>query len=101
MNENKEDSNFDRVSHFDTINEIAHVPLYVEKSFITLLKDPEDAKISIKIGSLDAEEIHLKLFQKIPIEPGDVVFVFSNGIYSHEIRFADILDLDDHEESTK
>ena len=97
MNEKKENSNFDVVAHLDITNGVENVPLYVQKSFIVLLEAPDNANVSVKLGSLTAGEIHLKCLQPVPVDPGTVVFAFSSDVLSHQIKIGEISDLEELE----
>ena len=101
MNEKKENSNFDTVAHLDITNGIENVPLYVEKKFIVLLEAPEDAKVSLNLGSFTDGKMHLKHFQQIPVDPGTVVLTLSSDVLSHQIKIGEIADLEKFEELTK
>ena len=98
MNEKKEKSNFDIVAHLDIRDVVENVPLYAEKKIMVFLEAPDDAKISVSLGSLKSGEIHFNHLQPIPVEDGTVMLELSTSVLSHQIKNGEIAD---PEESTK
>ena len=101
MNEKKENSNFDIVAHLDITDIVKNIPLYSEKKIIVFLEAPDDAKVSLNLGSLKSGEIHFNHLQPIPVEDGTVMLELSTSVLSHQIKIGEIADLEELEGLTK